>query len=194
MTARSKPPAKIRHKRLPTVSRRELMPDGTDNDFRAMIHNLLSVAHHLQANRTSHAGMLGITGIQYTIVTAIAHLQGTDGVAINTIAQRLLLTPSFITMETAKLVSRGIVQKRTDDRDRRRVKLMLSAQGWQLLDDIVPIQQPVNDMLFDGISTQQFLAFSETIALIARNSERAKDLLAYLKHSMKERTEAKGRG
>lgn len=192
MTMRSKPPAKIRHTRLPTVSRRELMPDGTDNEFREMIHNLLSVAHRMQTNRASHASMLGITGIQYTILTAIAHLQGTDGVAVNTIAQHLHLTPSFITMETAKLVSRDIVQKRTDDLDRRRVKLMLSSQGWQLLDDIVPIQQPVNDLLFDGISTQEFRAFSRTIAVIAENSERAQDLLAFLKHSMKKRPPAKG--
>lgn len=192
MTMRSKPPAKIRHTRLPTVSRRELMPDGTDNEFREMIHNLLSVAHRMQTNRASHASMLGITGIQYTILTAIAHLQGTDGVAVNTIAQHLHLTPSFITMETAKLVSRDIVQKRTDDLDRRRVKLMLSPQGWQLLDDIVPIQQPVNDLLFDGISTQEFRAFSRTIAVIAENSERAQDLLAFLKHSMKKRPPAKG--
>lgn len=189
---RSRPPAKIRHTRLPTVSRRELMPDGTDNEFRAMIHNLLSVAHRMQTNRASHASMLGITGIQYTILTAIAHLQGTDGVAVNAIAQHLHLTPSFITMETAKLVSRDIVQKRTDDLDRRRVKLMLSSQGWQLLDDIVPIQQPVNDLLFDGISTEAFRAFSETIAMIAQNSERAQDLLTFLKHSMKKRPSTKG--
>ncbi len=188
---RSKPPAKIRHTRLPTVSRREMMPDGTDNEFREMIHNLLSVAHRMQTNRASHASMLGITGIQYTILTAIAHLQGMDGVAVNTIAQHLHLTPSFITMETAKLVSRDIVQKRTDDLDRRRVKLMLSSQGWQLLDDIVPIQQPVNDLLFDGISTQEFRAFSRTIAVIAQNSERAQDLLTFLKHSMKKRPPAK---
>lgn len=191
MTMRSKPPAKIRHTRLPTVSRREMMPDGTDNEFREMIHNLLSVAHRMQTNRASHASMLGITGIQYTILTAIAHLQGMDGVAVNTIAQHLHLTPSFITMETAKLVSRDIVQKRTDDLDRRRVKLMLSSQGWQLLDDIVPIQQPVNDLLFDGISTQEFRAFSRTIAVIAQNSERAQDLLTFLKHSMKKRPPAK---
>jgi len=184
---RSTPSPKVRHTRLPTVSRRELLPDGTDNEFRAMIHNLLSIAQRLQANRASHASMLGITGIQYTILTAIGHLQGVDGVAVNTIAQHLHLTPSFITMETAKLVARDIVQKRTDDSDRRRVKLMLSRHGWKLLDDIVPIQQPVNDALFDDISTQEFRAFSRTIAVVAENAERAQALLALLKHSKKKR-------
>lgn len=179
---------KVRHTRLPTVSRRELLPDGTDNEFRTMIHNLLSIAQRLQANRASHAGMLGITGIQYTVLTAIAHLQGTDGVAVNTIAQHLHLTPSFITMEAAKLVAQDIVQKRTDDQDRRRVKLMLSRHGWKLLDDIVPMQQPVNDVLFEHISTQEFRAFSRTIAVIAQNAERAQALLAFLKHSKKKRT------
>ena len=185
---RSTPSPKVRHTRLPTVSRRELLPDGTDNEFRAMIHNLLGIAQRLQTNRTSHARMLGITGIQYTVLTAIAHLQGTDGVAVNAIAQHLHLTPSFITMETAKLVARDIVQKRVDASDRRRVKLMLSRHGWKLLDDIVPIQQPVNDALFDDISTQEFRTFSRIIAVIAENAERAQALLTLLKHSKKKRS------
>ncbi|MGE0278534.1 MAG: MarR family winged helix-turn-helix transcriptional regulator [Nitrospiraceae bacterium] len=170
-------------KRLPTVTRKELTPDGTDNDFRTMIHNLLSVSHRLQANRNSHASMLGLSGVQYTLLTAIAHLQGEDGVSVKDIARHLHMSPSFVTMETAKMVAIRVIRKRQDDADRRRVQLMVSARGWNLLDKIVPVQQPVNDTLFDTLSKQDFAAFSRIIAVIADNSDRAKAVLDLLKHS-----------
>jgi DNA-binding MarR family transcriptional regulator len=174
---------KIVRKRLPTVTRKELMPDGTDNEFRTMIHNLVGVTHRLQANRTSHARMLGLSGVQYTMLTAIAYLQGEEGVAVNTIARHLHLSASFVTMETAKMVAIRVIQKRQDTVDRRRVQLMVSNRGWKLLDIIVPIQQPVNDTMFDGLSRDDFCTFSRIIAIIADNSDRAKALLELLKHS-----------
>lgn len=174
---------KTRRKRLPTVTSRTLMPDGTDSDFRTMIHNLLSVAQRLQANRASHARMLGMSGIQYTVLTAIAHLQSEEGVAVNTVARHLHLSPSFVTMETAKMVTLGVIAKRQDKVDKRRVQLAVSPRGWKLLDHIVPIQQPVNDALFESLSKDDFHAFARIIAVIADNAERASALLELLKLS-----------
>jgi len=173
---------KTKRKRLPTVSRRELTPDGTDDAFREMIHNLLSVAQRMQASRSSHARMLGVSGVQYTMLTAIAYLQGDDGVPVNTVARHLHLSPSFVTMETAKMVALGVVRKTQDSIDKRRVQLTLAPRGWKLLDRIVPIQQPVNDAFFENLSNADFLAFARIIAIIADNAERAMALLERLKY------------
>lgn len=168
-------------RRKPTVSRKELKPDGTDDQFRTMIHNLTTVSHRLQMNRSSHAAMLGMSGVQYTILTAIAHLQGETGVAVKDIAAHLHLSPSFVTMETAKMVLIRVIGKRQDRHDRRRVQLTVSSRGWRLLDKILPIQQPVNDVLFDGLSREDFDAFARIVATIAGNSDRAKATLELLK-------------
>jgi DNA-binding MarR family transcriptional regulator len=159
------------------------MPGGTDDAFRQMIHDLLSVAQRLQASRSSHARMLGVSGIQYTMLTAIAFLQGDTGVAVNVVARHLHLSPSFVTMETAKMVALDVVRSKPDSTDKRRVHLTVSPKGWRLLDKIVPIQRPVNDALFENISKTDFLAFARIIAVIADNAERALALLELLKHS-----------
>ena len=170
-------------KRRATVTRRELTLDKADNEFRTMIHNLLSVSQRLQANRRSHARMLGMSGVQYTVLTAIAHLQQTDGVPVNAVAKHLHLSPSFVTMEAAKMVALGVIDKAQDSVDKRRVQLTVSQRGWDLLDEILPIQRPVNDALFEGLSREDFVAFCRIIAIIADNAERASALLELLKHS-----------
>ena len=162
-------------KRTPTVTRPELMPDGTDREFRTLMHNLLSVMQTQLDNRASLAEMLGLTGIQYTILTAIAHLQSPDGgVAVVDVARHLHVTASFITMEVNKLVEKDFVEKLPDDTDKRRVKLELTAAGWQLIDSVVPMQQPVNDAFFDRLSAKDFAALSKLMAILADNSERAR--------------------
>jgi DNA-binding MarR family transcriptional regulator len=162
-------------KRPPTVTRAELMPDGTDRDFRTLMHNLLSVTQTQLDNRTSLAEMLGLSGVQYTILTALAHLQNPDvGVAIVDVARHLHVTPSFITLEVNKLVQKELVGKLPDNTDKRRVQLELTEKGWQLIDSVVPMQQPVNDAFFDRLSAKDFAALSKLMAILADNSERAR--------------------
>jgi DNA-binding MarR family transcriptional regulator len=127
--------------------------------------------------------MLGMSGVQYTILTGIAHLQGESGAPVKNIARHLHMSPSFVTMEIAKMVGLGVIRKRQDTVDRRRVQVMLSTRGWKLLDKIVPIQQPVNDKLFDRLSKDDFAAFSRIIAVIADNCDESKAVLDYLKRA-----------
>jgi DNA-binding MarR family transcriptional regulator len=151
------------------------MPDGTDGEFRTLMHNLLSVMQTQLDNRTSLAEVLGLTGIQYTILTALAYLQNPDeAVAVVDVSRHLHVTASFITMEVNKLVDKGLVGKLPDDNDRRRVQLELTAAGWKLIDSIVPMQQPVNDAFFDRLSAKDFAALCRLMAILADNSERAR--------------------
>ena len=41
----------------------------------------------------------------------------------------------------------------------------MSSRGWRLLDKILPIQQPVNDVLFDGLSREDFDAFARIVEI-----------------------------
>ena len=165
----------MKHKRPPTVTRAELMPDGTDRQFRGMMHNLLTITQTQQDNRESFAKMLGITAIQYTILTAIAHLSDTnDGVAVVDIARHLYITGSFVSMETNKLARQGLIEKRPDADDKRRLRLSLTDRGWSYLESMVSTQQPVNDAFFDRLTTNDFLELSRLLSVLAQNSRRAR--------------------
>ena len=52
-----------------TVSRPELLANGTDDGpFRAYLHGMLAFAARLEGVRDRFAALLGLTGIQYTIL------------------------------------------------------------------------------------------------------------------------------
>lgn len=176
----------MKQKRPPTVSRPELMPDGTDRQFRHMIHNLLTITQTQQDNRERFGKMLNITAIQYTILTAIAHLSTADeGVAVVGIAKHLYITGSFVSMETNKLTRLGLIEKIPDPEDKRRLCLSLTQRGWECLESIVTVQQPVNDAFFDRLTTNDFLELSRLLSILAQNAGRAKATLMLLKEEFR---------
>jgi MarR family protein len=104
-----------------TISRPELLPDGTDRDFRRLVHNIFAFMARHDAIRDGHARHIGLAGIEYTILISIGHL-GLDGnVNVKTVADHLRMSGAFITAVTSKLQSRGLVEKTPDHGDRRRI-------------------------------------------------------------------------
>ena len=132
-----------------TVSRAELLSDGTDRVFRELVHDMLAVSARVQAIRNGLGASLGLTGSQYTILITIEHHQGhPEGVGVNQVAEHLHLSGAFVTLEVNKLVARGLVDKTVNAADRRRVSLRPTDAASQLLLGLTPLQRPVNDALF----------------------------------------------
>ena len=88
-----------------TVNASQLLVDGSDLEFRQFVHDALAFSSRLQAVRDGFARLLGLTGIQYTILISIYHLEFEQRVGINTIAAHLHLSGTFVTTETNKLVN-----------------------------------------------------------------------------------------
>ncbi|MCA6108513.1 MarR family winged helix-turn-helix transcriptional regulator [Bradyrhizobium cenepequi] len=141
----------------PTVSIPHLMADGSDPAFRHFIHDTLAFSARLQAVRSQLGTVIGLSGTQYTVLLAVAHLSGKDRkIGVNQVAEHLHLSGAFVTMEINKLVARGLVRKHIDSEDRRRVILAVSPKGRALLSELAAAQRPVNDMLFRGLSASDF--------------------------------------
>ncbi|MDI4233950.1 MarR family winged helix-turn-helix transcriptional regulator [Bradyrhizobium sp. 31Argb] len=101
--------------------------------------------------------MIGLSGTQYTVLIAVAHLSGKDRkIGVNQVAEHLHFSGAFATIEINKLVARGLVHKDADSEDRRRVILAVSPKGRTLLSELAAVQRPVNDMLFRGLSATDF--------------------------------------
>ena len=66
-----------RRGRIPalTVSRKELLVNGSDEQFRGLIANLLAFSVRVRGGRAGFARFLGVSPIQYTILVSIAHLE-----------------------------------------------------------------------------------------------------------------------
>ncbi|MBV9083120.1 MAG: winged helix-turn-helix transcriptional regulator [Acidobacteriaceae bacterium] len=139
-----------------TVSRPELLVHGSDALFRMFVHDLLALAARLEAVRERFARSLKLTGIQYTTLISIQHLQMQRRVGVSTVASHLHVSGAFMTIETGKLIRKGLVKKQADREDRRRVSLRVTRKGRELLAALAPLQVRVNDVLFRPLTARQF--------------------------------------
>src|SRR3982750_2459156 len=103
-----------------TVSRAALLVEGSDAEFRGLIHDLIAYGHRLDACRDAFAAIVGVSGAQYEILMLVSR---SEGLSVGEVATRLHRSGAFITIEANKLVARGIVDKASDPSDGRRVTL-----------------------------------------------------------------------
>lgn len=165
----------------PTISRSQLMIDGSDQAFRQFVHDMLAFSARLQAVRDQLGGAIGLSGTQYTVLIAIAHLSGAGGkVGVNQVAEHLHFSGAFITIEVNKLVATGLVEKEIDSEDRRRVVLRITAKARALLNELASVQRPVNDRLFDCLSASDF---ERTRKLVSKMVDAADDAIRMMETS-----------
>jgi DNA-binding MarR family transcriptional regulator len=167
----------------PTIGRKEMLIDGSDQTFRRLVQGVFTFAALHEAIRDSYAAHVGLGGVQYTILQIIRHFGGHQELTVGDIAQQLRLSGSFVTIETNKLQSLGLVGKKQSEDDRRKVLLLVTNKGAELLDNLAPLQRTVNDVQFANLSREQFLELLGMIEQLTASSEAALMLLHYLKRS-----------
>jgi DNA-binding MarR family transcriptional regulator len=163
-----------------TISRPELKIDGSDHEFRSFVHGMLAFAARLEAVRSGFAGLVGLTGIQYTILISVKHLELQGQVNVSTIAEHLRVSGAFVTIETGKLLKLGLLTKRPDPEDRRRVCLSVTAKGRERLKRLAPAQVKVNDVLFEFMDAAEFRQLRGMVDRMTSCGDRAVALLDYL--------------
>src|SRR3954466_1231435 len=137
----------------PTVSRAALLVDGSDAPFRQLIHDLIAYGHRLDACRDAFAAIVGVSGAQYEVVMLLSR---SDGLSVGEVAARLHRSGAFITIEANKLAAGGILEKRSDPADGRRVLLKSTARAQALLQRMAPYQRQINDVLFERLDAKRF--------------------------------------
>jgi len=145
-----------RPKAAQTVNAPQFLSDGTDILFRQFVHDALAFASRLQAVRDGFARLIGLTGVQYTILISIYHLEFEQRVGVNTVAEHLHLSGTFVTTETNKLEARGLVTKTRDADDRRRINLRTTEGARDRLSRLASVQSHVNDVHFGPLTAEDF--------------------------------------
>ena len=163
-----------------TTSRPELLPGGRDRQFRHLVHGLFGFAAHHERIRSGHARVIGLAGIEYTVLISIAHLSQDGDVNVKTVADHLYLSGAFITAVAGRLLKRGLINKRTDAGDRRRVTLTVSAKGRAALERLAPVQRKVNDVEFGALTREEFELLTGIVDRLIDSGARAVALQSYL--------------
>jgi MarR family transcriptional regulator, organic hydroperoxide resistance regulator len=163
-----------------TVSRPELLPGGTDREFRRLVHGLFGFLSLHETIRSGHARAIGLAGIEYTVLISIGHLALEGEVNVRSVAAHLYLTGAFITNVCNRLQALGLIDKRVDTKDRRRVSLSVTNEGRQRLAALAPMQRQVNDAEFGSLTRDEFQFLAGMIDRLVESGERAVALQKYL--------------
>jgi DNA-binding MarR family transcriptional regulator len=153
-----------------TVTRAELLDGGSDRRFRTLVADLFTIATRMEIVREHFGRRLGITGPQYSLIVAVAHLQGTRGISVGAVAQALHVSSAFVASETGKLVRRRFVFKRTNPLDRRVVLLSIAPAGRLKLDRVSHEIRAINDLFFGSLDEKSFAALGATASDLVRSS------------------------
>src|SRR5690242_20656523 len=166
-----------------TVSRAALLIEGSDAEFRGLIHDLIAYGHRLDTCRDAFAAIVGISGAQYEILMLVS--RAADLLAVGEVATRLHRSGAFITIEANKLVARGILEKVADPRDGRRVLLRANQKSRELLDRLAPFQRRVNDQLFERLDAKRFRQVRLLARDLVESGDRAMAMLEFMLNDSK---------
>ena len=157
----------------PSVSAPSLLGAGSDRAFQKLVFDLFTISARIERIRVHFASRLGISGPQYSLLRAVASLQGKEGVSIGIVAEHLHVTSTFITAQSGMLAQRGFLKKSEDTADRRVSRLSLTKKGERLVDEIVEDVRPINDIFFGGLQKDEFEALSAIMEKLVDSSRNA---------------------
>lgn len=166
-------------KSTPTVTREELLDNGTDAEFRVLVHDLLAFSTRIGSVESGLGSLIGLTQTQFRIVMSTAYLQGSHGVGVNALAEHLHFSGAFVTSEVNKLVTNGFIEKTDNPVDRRRVQLKLTSEARRRLEDLKKFQAPVNDVLFSSITRGEFVMLRSIMSRLVSHGDEALALLDF---------------
>lgn len=158
-----------------SVTRPEILIDGSDREFRRLIHRMLIASARLAVVRESIAERIGVSATQYTMLMSVLHLQGTGGVSITALADYLEVTGPHVTGVIGKLAARGFVRKAVNPKDRRGVLCRLTPAGRKRLLQAFDFIANVNDRLFEGVGREEYQAVANFNAKFIRNTQATLD-------------------
>jgi len=180
---RNMPVARVRKRRIlaevapyaapPSVSVPSLLRGGSDRAFQKLVFDFFTISARIERVRVHFASRMGISGPQYSLLRAVAALQGSEGISIGVIAEHLHVTSTFITAQSGVLAQRGFLKKREDAIDRRISRLSLTSRGKRLVEQIVNEVRPISDVFFGGLQRDEFDALSTIMEKLVGSSRAA---------------------
>src|SRR5271166_2600195 len=157
----------------PTISNGALLERGSDRRFRALVNDLFTIASRMEIVRAHLGRRMGISGPQYSVLVAVAHLQGQRGVSVGAVARAMHVSSAFIAAETGKMARRALLLKRPNPQDRRGVLLSLAPAGRLKIDRVAAEIRAINDRFFGALDTASFSALSAAAAALVIGSAKA---------------------
>lgn len=135
-----------------------------------LLRLIWAVDHALQRRSKSMAVALGITGPQRLVIRIIGRF---PSIHAKQLADILHLHPSSLTALLKRLERRGLIRRRPDGRDRRRLLLGLTRQGQALNSETPGAIEAAVQRTLETVSDRDLQGARVTFGVLARTLDRA---------------------
>ena len=156
-----------------TTSLPALLYRQSDQQFRRLIQDLLTVSRRLELARDYFGRRISVTGPQYSLLMTVAQLQGTTGVSVGSVAKAMHVSSAFITSEIGKLSDAGLITKRANPEDGRSALLSVAPAGRMTIDGLMSEIRTVNDLFFGLLGARSFAQLCASAGALVRGSREA---------------------
>ncbi len=113
----------------------------------------------------------GLTRMELDVLLFMANNPGYDTAA--EIVQLRALTKSHVSRAVEHLTALGLIEQRRDDRNRRRVHLLLTPQATPIVNEGKALQQRFTDILTAGLSAEDQRALERIMRTVSQNAMNA---------------------
>ena len=113
---------------------------------------------------------LGLTPAQWKITLALSI---TDGLTQKGLADKIYIDSSTLVPIIDKMEENGLVERKSDSKDRRINRIFLTKKSESTVDSIIMIVLQLRKMIYHGISETQLAQVTSTLKTIIQNSETA---------------------
>jgi DNA-binding MarR family transcriptional regulator len=127
----------------------------------------------LETARDYFGRLINVTGPKYHLLMTVAQLQGAVGVSVGAVAQAMHVSSAFVTTETGKLSTLGLLRKRPNPQDGRGALLSLTRAGRLKVDRLIPEIRAVNDLFFGRLDAHSFSELCDSAAALVDGSREA---------------------
>jgi DNA-binding MarR family transcriptional regulator len=102
--------------------------------------------------------------LEHWRIMALLHDQ--PGLGAGAIAKGAVLPSASVTRHVDKLVERGMVVRRVDPADKRRVVLALSPRGLDKAEQLLAAERTVEDAIAAGLGTERLKALTRDLSML----------------------------
>jgi DNA-binding MarR family transcriptional regulator len=110
--------------------------------------------------------LLDQAGLSHEHWRIMALLHEQPGLGAGAIAKGAVLPSASVTRHVDKLVERGMVVRRVDPADKRRVVLALSARGLANAERLLAEERAVEDTIAAGLGAERFKALARDLSML----------------------------
>ncbi|WP_425148224.1 MarR family winged helix-turn-helix transcriptional regulator [Deinococcus sp.] len=112
-----------------------------------------------------------LTPSSYDVLATLRRSAPPEGLSFSRLSELMAITPPAVTKRVDVLEKRGLVGRSADVQDRRALRLRLTAQGYALVERILPLHIANEERLLSGLNDTERLQLRTLLAQLAAQIE-----------------------